>query len=180
MLKRGKCVVDIGITFADPGDIAGWIELVDIVKDHFPGLNKEDYRKTLIECIKNQEALCAKEHGKIIGILLFSIEHSMLAFMAVHPEHRNRGIATGMIKTMISIFPKGKDIWVTTFREGDSKGESARILYLRCGFVPDELVIEMNYPCQKFVLYRGGDSPKDSPHSLPGGEHAHNAQRAYH
>ena len=50
-------------------------------------------------------------------------------------------------------FPKNSDIWVTTYREGDTKGEAARILYKKCGFTEGELIEEFDYPCQKFVLH---------------------------
>jgi len=151
---RGKNVVDIEISFARSCDVMEWMSLIDIVESHFPGLEKDDYRKILEECIHKKEALCAKAQGKIVGILLFSTEHSTLAFIAVHPEYQKCGIAADMVKAMIAVFPKGQDIWVTTFREGDAKGEGARALYMRCGFKPDELIIEMDYPCQKFVLRR--------------------------
>lgn len=146
--------MDTAIAFADYRDIEGWMSLVDSVAEYFPGLEQEGYRKSLTECIEKKEAVCAKVQGKIVGILLFSAEHHILAFLAVHPAFRKHGIASDMIGTMISSLPSGKDIWVTTYREGDSKGESARALYLRCGFVPDELVTEMGYPCQRFVLRR--------------------------
>ena len=146
--------MEIVTTFARHCDIEDWMALIDIVEDYFPGLEKEEYRKSLAECIEKKEAICAKVQDKIVGILLFSIEHSVLAFLAVHPVFRKCGIAFDMINTMTSAFPTGQDIWVTTYREGDPKGEAARALYLRCGFVPGELVVEMDYPCQKFVLHR--------------------------
>lgn len=135
-------------------DIEEWMSLVDIVASNFPGLNKEDYRKTLKTCIENQEAICTKLQGQIVGILLFSVEHSTLAFMAVHPEFRKHGIGTAMIEYMVSLFPVGRAISVTTYRENDPQGMAARALYLKCGFEPSELVTEMDYPCQKFVLQR--------------------------
>jgi GNAT superfamily N-acetyltransferase len=146
--------MDVQIMFANLFDVKEWMAIVDTVEDYFPGLDKEGYRKTLVGCIEKKEAICAKMRGKIAGILLFSVEQSVLAFMAVHPEYRKCGIAGNMIKAIIPAFPKGRDIWVTTYREGDPKGEVARALYLRCGFEPDELVVEMDYPCQKFVLRR--------------------------
>lgn len=146
--------MNFGKMLAQRGNIEEWMSLVSMVENCFPGLNKEDYRKTLEECIERQEAICAKEQSRIVGILLYSVEHNLLAFMAVHPEFRKRGIAVAMIEYMASLFPDGEDIWVTTYREGDPQGESARALYLRCGFEPDELVTEMDYPCQKFVLRR--------------------------
>lgn len=130
------------------------MSLVEIVEDSFPGLEKEDYRRSLIECIEKQEAICAKAGDQMVGILLFSRELSILAFLAVHPAFRKRGIAFNMVRTMIACFPSGKDIWVTTYRDDDPQGKAARSLYLQCGFIPDELVIEMDYPCQKFVLHR--------------------------
>lgn len=135
-------------------DIEEWMSLVNLVENNFPGLNKEEYRKTLETCIENQEAICTKAQGQIVGILLFSVEHSILAFMAVHPEFRKCGIGAAMIKYMVSLFPTGIDIWVTTYRENDPQGIAARALYSKCGFEPDELIIDMNYPCQKFVLRR--------------------------
>lgn len=135
-------------------DIEEWMSLVNIVEDNFPGLNKEEYQKTLKTCIENQEAICTKIQGQIVGILLFSVEHQVLAFMAVHPEFRKRGVGAAMIEYMASLFPVGSDIWVTTYRENDPQGEAARAMYLKCGFEPDELVTEMDYPCQKFVLHR--------------------------
>jgi GNAT superfamily N-acetyltransferase len=144
--------MDIKIMFANHGDILEWMALVDIVEGYFPGLDKEDYRKNIVKCIEKKEAICSRVQGKIVGILLFSTEYNLLAFMAVHPEYRKCGIAANMIKTMISAFPKGEDIWVTTYREDDLKGNAARSLYLRCGFEPDELVTEMGYSCQKFVF----------------------------
>lgn len=140
--------------FAHHEDVEEWMQLVDMVEDSFPNLDKEEYRKTLANCIEKKEAICAKHHGKIVGILLFSVEFSILAFIAVHPDFRRCGIASVMIKYLKKVFPLGKDIWVTTYRENDPIGKAARTLYLQCGFKPDDLVIEMDYPCQKFVLHR--------------------------
>ncbi|NLV35406.1 MAG: GNAT family N-acetyltransferase [Clostridiaceae bacterium] len=49
--------------------------------------------------------------------------------MAVHPKYRRQGIASAMIKKMISLFPNDVDVSVTTFREGDIKGIAPRSLY---------------------------------------------------
>jgi hypothetical protein len=58
---------------------------------------------------------------------------------------------------MISVFPNDVDISVTTFREGDIRGIAPRPLYKKFGFEEDELVIEFEYPEQKFILYRKGN-----------------------
>ena len=86
-------------------------------------------------------------------VLLFSVKENILSFLAVHPEYRGIGTATALISNMVKKFPKNSNIWVTTYREGDTKGETARILYKKCGFEEGELIEEFDYPCQKFVLH---------------------------
>lgn len=39
-------------------------------------------------------------------------------------------------------------------REGDVKGIAPRPLYKKFGFEEDELIIEFEYPVQKFILHR--------------------------
>jgi len=46
------------------------------------------------------------------------------------------------------------DISVTTFREDDIKGTTPRALYQKFSFEPDELLMEFDYPVQRFVLHR--------------------------
>ena len=141
------------ILYAEKTDINEWMNLVDIVKDDFPGLIKEEYEKILLDNIEAKTALCAKVKDKIIGVLLFSVKENILSFLAVHPEYRGIGMATALIRNMVKKFPKNSNIWVTTYREGDTKGEAARILYKKCGFEEGELIEEFDYPCQKFVLH---------------------------
>ena len=141
------------ISYAEKTDINEWMKLVDVVKNDFPGLIKEEYEKILLDNIESKTALCAKVKDKIIGVLLFSVKENILSFLAVHPEYRGIGTATALIRNMVKKFPKNSNIWVTTYREGDTKGETARILYKKCGFEEGELIEEFDYPCQKFVLH---------------------------
>ncbi|MFA7673203.1 MAG: GNAT family N-acetyltransferase [Clostridia bacterium] len=141
-------------------DIPKWMELVDIVKDDFPGLEYESYLATLKKNILRETALCYKENGNIFGILLFSPDRCCLSCMAVHPDHRHMGIASILIEKMICLMPKGRDITVTTFREGDEKGIAARKLYKKSGFKEGSLIYEFDYPVQKFVLHR--DDPDEN------------------
>lgn len=144
--------------FAELQDIDSWMEMIEIVKDNFPGLETkeqmESYKQTVIKNMNRDTAICVKYGNKIVGILIFSYNAKCISCMAVHPKHRRKGIATTMIEKMLSLFPKDIDIWVTTFREEDEKGVEPRPLYKKFGFVQDELVEEFNYPHQKFVLHR--------------------------
>jgi len=135
-------------------DAEGWMELVDIVKENFPGLIIEEYKEVLLRNIVKQSALCVKYDNEIVGVLLYSAEQKTLSCMAVHPAHRKKGIASALVMKMIENFPRHSKIWVTTFREGDPKGSAARALYKKIGFIEDELILGFDdYPVQKFVLY---------------------------
>lgn len=140
------------IGYAIPDDIESWIILTEVVKDNFPGLIIDEYRATVIKNIERKSAICVKSDDEIVGVLIYSIKSECLSCMAVHPDHRRKGIASAMIDMMLSHFVKGSRISVTTFREGDSKGVAPRGMYSKFGFIEDELVTEHSYPQQKFIL----------------------------
>lgn len=146
------------LSYAKMQDIDTWIKMIEIVRDNFPGLETaekmEDYRQTVIKNIKRKTDICVKYGNEIVGAMIFSYHSQCLSCMAVHPNHRRKGIASAMIEKMISLFPNDVDISVTTFREGDIKGIAPRPLYKKFGFEEDELVIELEYPEQRFILHR--------------------------
>ena len=143
------------LQFASSKDINTWMDMVDIVKDNFPGFERDDYLKTLEKNIKRKTALCVRYNTQIVGILIFSVKSKCLSCMAVHPKHRRQGIGSALVEKMISLFPCDIDIWVSTFRDNDSLGNAPRALYKKFGFIEDELILGYNeYPGQKFVLRR--------------------------
>ncbi|WBW96810.1 GNAT family N-acetyltransferase [Oceanirhabdus sp. W0125-5] len=149
---------EYSIQFAQTQDLDSWMRMIEIVKDNFPGLKTleqfESYRQTVIKNINRETAICVKKLGQVVGVLIFSYNSKCLSCMAVHPDHRKKGIASAMITKMLELFPDDVDISVTTFIEGDVKGIAPRPLYKKFGFVEDELVEEFNYPHQRFVLHR--------------------------
>ncbi|WP_055669448.1 GNAT family N-acetyltransferase [Desnuesiella massiliensis] len=146
------------LCYAEMKDIDSWIKMVDIVKDNFPGLETDEkmhgYKQTVIKNIKRKTALCVKYESNIAGVMMFSYNSKCLSFMAVHPNHRRKGIASAMIEKMLSLFTDNADITVITFRADDMKGIAPRLLYKKYGFEEDELVTEFDYPLQKFILHR--------------------------
>ena len=102
-------------------DIEGWMALVRKVSESFPGLETaealEEHRKTVLDFMSREEAICAKHKGRIVGALLFSREHSMLCFLAVDPEFRRQHIGERMVSRMLTVLDTSKDIVVTTYRE---------------------------------------------------------------
>ena len=139
-------------------DIDGWMNLVERVRDAFPGLETrqamEDHRRMVLEFMESGGAICAKEQKEVVGALLFSREHSMLCFLAVDPRHRRQHIAENMVACMLTKLDPHSDISVTTYREGVPEGAAARAFYRRMGFTPGRLTEEFGSPVQEFVLKR--------------------------
>ncbi len=137
-------------------DIEPWTELVRSMRDNFPGLETDagmdDYRNTVLEFMKENRALCAKDSGRIVGVLLYSVTHNMICCLAVSPEYRRNGIASALITEALEWLDHSRDITVTTFREDDPRGAAPRALYKKFGFVEGKLVTEFDCPSQMLVL----------------------------
>lgn len=143
------------VTVANRGDLAPWIELVSALRWNFPGLETaaqlDTYQETVRKNIGRKSALCAKEDGRVIGVLLFSPKRNQLSCMAVRPEYRRQGVATRLVERMLDCLDSARDVTVTTFREGDERGRAPRALYQKLGFIPDALGIENDCPVQRFI-----------------------------
>ena len=148
----------IDIKIAKECDIDCWMRLVSKVKDSFPGLETkkalDEHRETVLEFIHKKSAICARIEDRIVGALLFSKENNMLCFLAVDPAYRRGHIAEKMVTYMLSRMDSQKDVFVTTYREGDPEGITARAFYKHLGFIEGKLTEEFGSPVQEFVLYR--------------------------
>ncbi len=149
---------DIEIEFANLDDLPSWMDLIDSIKEIFPGLHTQDllltYREVVIKNINRKTAICAKDKNSVVGVLLFSKNQNMLCCMGVHPDYRRLGIADCLIEKMLDNLASNRDVVVTTFRKEDKKGVAPRSLYIKKGFIEDELCYEFDYPHQKFILKR--------------------------
>ena len=152
---------EVGAVTIEPGikqDIDSWMNLVERVRDAFPGLETrqamEAHRRTVLEFMESGGAICAKEQKEVVGALLFSREHSMLCFLAVDARHRRQHIAENMVACMLTKMDSHSDILVTTYREDVPEGAAARAFYQRMGFTPGKLTEEFGSPVQEFVLKR--------------------------
>ena len=137
-------------------DIESWMELVQSVSWNFPGLETEaaieDHRKTVLRFMSENRALCVKDDENVVGVLLLSKNHNMICCLAVAPEYRRKGIASALLEKALSALDRSKDITVTTFRDNDEKGIAPRGLYKQYGFTEEKLMVENDYPVQRFVL----------------------------
>ena len=137
-------------------DIESWMELVQSVSWNFPGLESEaaieDHRKTVLRFMRENRALCVKDDENVVGVLLLSKKHNMICCLAVAPEYRRNGIASALLEKALAELDSSRDITVTTFRDNDEKGIAPRALYKRFGFAEEKLMVENDYPVQRFVL----------------------------
>ena len=139
-------------------DIDSWMELVNKVKENFPGLETkealDEHRDTVLDFIRKDSAICAKSNDKVGGVLLFSRDDNMICFLAVDNEYRRKHIAEKMLSYMLTFLDAEKDVVVTTYREGVPEGIAARAFYKHMGFVEGRLTEEFGSPVQEFVLVR--------------------------
>ncbi len=144
------------IRFGTPEEIGSWMELVRSVAWNFPGLETEaaleEHRQTVLKFMGKRQALCAEEAGQVLAVLLFSRNRNMICCLAVSPERRREGLASGLLERALAELNRRGDITVSTFREGDPKGDAPRALYKKFGFTEGELTVEFGYPNQVFVL----------------------------
>lgn len=135
-------------------DTGGWLALVEQVRSSFPGLESrealEEHRETVLAFIARDEAICAVDGDHLVGALLFSKEAEMLCFLAVDADYRRRGIAGQMVEYMLTFLEPGREITVTTYREGAPEGAAARAFYKRLGFTEGKLTEELGSPVQEF------------------------------
>ena len=144
------------VEYGTPLDIESWMELVQSVSWNFPGLETEvamkDHRRTVLRFMGENRTLCVKDAEKVVGVLLLSKKHNMICCLVVTPEYRRNGIASALLEKALAELDRSKDITVTTFRDNDKKGIAPRALYKQFGFVEEKLLIENDYPVQRFVL----------------------------
>ena len=150
-------------------DIESWMRLVDKVKNIFPGLETkeaiEEHKNTVLEFISREEALCAIEDNKIVGILLFSEEMNKLCFLAVDPAYRRHHIAYKLVQKMYDYMDPVKDITLETHPDGVPEGIAARKFYKSLGFVEGCVKEEFGSPVQEFILRRSKIAMLDYPKS---------------
>ena len=144
------------IQFATIKDINDWMELVHLTVDGYPCLDEDDYIEKLTFYMADKRALILRDEGMAIGIMGFSAEAGSIDFLAVHPQYRNLGIEKVFLDKLVDELLAGKEISLTTYREGDKADTGYREEYLRLGFAERELLTEDGYPTQRFVL-----PPKD-------------------
>lgn len=146
----------IAIREIDEEHLDAWMNLIEVVRDVFPGLETEEkleeHRETVKCFIRRKEALGAFDGNRVVGMLLISSKHNMICFLAVNPDYRRRGIAKKLMLEGLSRLNRKQEISVTTFCENDERGKAPRSLYQSLGFLADRLTTEFGETEQCFIL----------------------------
>lgn len=139
------------ISLAEHGDIDDWMNLMRLVIDGYPGMKEEDYLKEITKCIDEQRALVLKNEDVMIGVMAFSYDSESIEFLGIHPQYRRSSIHRLFLEVLMENYLLGKEISMTTFREGDKADTGHRETLKQLGFAERELLTEFGYPTQRFA-----------------------------
>jgi len=144
------------ICFAEKNDISVWMDLMRLVIDGYPVMNETDYLTEITKHIDEKRALVLKDGDILVGAMAFSDNPGCIDFLGIHPQYRKQDIQKVFLDALLQTYLPGKEISMTTYREGDKADTGHRKLLKHLGFAERELLIEFGYPTQRFVI-----SPKE-------------------
>ena len=142
------------ICLAEKGDIPAWIDLMHLVIDGYPVMDETDYLNEITRAIEEKRALILKEGNILIGAMTFSRNTGSIDFLGIHPQYRNQEIQKLFLEVLLEKYLPGREISMTTYREGDKADTGHRDLLKNLGFAEKELLVEYGYPTQRFVFSR--------------------------
>lgn len=140
------------ISYATLDDLPNWMNFIALVIDGFPCLAETSHMEQVTQYISQKQILIMRDGSTIIGAAAFSGLAGSIDFLAVHPQYRRCGAAKAFLDFMICNLFAGREISITTFREGDKADMGQRAEYKRLGFAESELLTEFGYPTQRLVL----------------------------
>ena len=140
------------ICIAEASDLPDWMDLMRLVIDGYPVMDETDYLHEITRAIDEERALILKEGNLLIGAMTFSKVSNSIEFLGIHPQYRNQGIQKLLLEVLLEKYLPGKEISMTTYREGDKADTGHRDLLKSLGFAERELLIEYGYPTQRFVF----------------------------
>ena len=141
------------ICLAEKSDIPIWMDLMRLVIDGYPVMNEADYLNEITRHIEEKHALVLKNGGILVGAMAFSDNPSCIEFLGIHPQYRKQDIQKLFLDVLLETYLPGKEISMTTYREGDRADTGHRELLKNLGFAERELLIEFGYPTQRFTIY---------------------------
>lgn len=154
-LNKNPTAPDIDIreiSYATSDDISDWMHFVSLVIDGFPCLDETSHLEQIKQYVRRRQALILRDGSAIVGAAAFSYQTASIDFLAVHPQYRHDGTTQALFDFMMVNLFAGREISITTFREGDKADTGQREAYQRLGFAEAELLTEFGYPTQRLVF----------------------------
>ena len=145
------------ICLAEKADIPAWMNLMRLVIDGYPAMNEAEYLHAITKSIDEKRALVLKDGNILVGAMAFSADSGCIDFLGISPQYRRQGIPKLFLDALMKRYLPGREISMTTYREGDKADTGHRALLKQLGFAERELLTEFGYPTQRFVL-----PPKDT------------------
>jgi ribosomal protein S18 acetylase RimI-like enzyme len=127
------------------------MDLMRLVIDGYPVMDESDYLNEITRAIEEDRALVLKQDNLLIGAMTFSKSSGSIDFLGIHPQYRNQRIQKLFLEVLLENYLPGREISMTTYREGDKADTGHRDLLKSLGFAERELLIEYGYPTQRFV-----------------------------
>ena len=139
------------ICYAEKADLSAWMQLMRLVIDGYPVMNEAEYQHAITTCIEEKRALVLKDGRILAGAMAFSYDSGSIDFLGIHPQYRRKGVHKLFLDVLLERYLPGKEISMTTYREGDKADTGYRDILKQSGFAERELLIEFGYPTQRFV-----------------------------
>lgn len=139
------------IRLAVKSDLNAWLRLAEMVVDGYPHMDEIKYRDDIIKYIDANTALVLYDGRVLVGALAYSNVTGSIDFFGVHPQYRELYLHNLFLNVLTKKYLAGRVISMTTFREGDKADTGYRKLLKQLGFVERELLVEFDYPTQRFI-----------------------------
>lgn len=124
---------------------------VQLMRGALPYLEKEEYLRSLCLFISEGNCYLAWAKGRIVGLLLFDQKRKRVENLTALPSCWNLEIEKNLLTTLVRE-KAPRSLSTTTFRAADKLDIGHRQRLLNVGFVPNEQIMEVNYPTERLVL----------------------------
>ena len=147
-----KTFTKADIRSAERADLSDWMALMRLVIDGYPVMDETDYQHAIMQCIDENRALVLRDGNLLVGAMAFSANAGCIDFLGIHPQYRSHGLQRLFLDVLLERCLPGREICMTTYRQGDKADTGYREMLKQLGFAEKELLVEFGYPTQLFVL----------------------------
>lgn len=138
------------IRHAKKEDADSCIHLFDAISEDYSAYKNDSFYEELHQGIECREVFVSLDDDELEGFVMFDRSKKELTMLAVHPKHRNQGVATKLIYTVAGCFEPEDEISVIAHGD-EEEMEELKGFYHSCGFEDDDDIISDDPTCQRMV-----------------------------